>query len=112
MGVYVDMHFLLSSLISCPEGWTSAFLLLPRFHLVAHPVGGGRGLKRRTVLGMMCLCKRVQQSQWTRRNNFASIRRVAQEAKSERATFVFTRLIPNALAAGRARRHLAPGEAR
>ena len=39
MYVYVDMHFLLSSLISCPEGWTSAFLLLPRFHLVAHPVG-------------------------------------------------------------------------
>ena len=41
MYVYVDMHFLLSSLISCPEGWTSAFLLLPRFHLVAHPVGSG-----------------------------------------------------------------------
>src|SRR6266487_3255676 len=41
MDVYVYMHFLLSSLIFCPEGWTSAFLLLARFHLVAHPVGDG-----------------------------------------------------------------------
>jgi len=39
------------------------------------------------------------------------MRRVAQEAKSERATFVFTRITPNAIAAGRARRPLAYAEA-
>ncbi len=38
---------------------------------------------------MMCLCKQVQQSRWTRQNNFAPIRRVPQEAKQERAIFVF-----------------------
>jgi len=50
---------------------------------------GGEGLKKTTVLGMMCLCKTVQQSQWTRRNNFARIRRVRQEANWERAILVF-----------------------
>ncbi len=45
MDVYVYMHFLLSSLIFCPEGWTSAFLLLARFHLVAHPVGSEKVLE-------------------------------------------------------------------
>jgi hypothetical protein len=46
MDVYLYMHFLLSSLLSCPEGWISAFLLLPRFHLVAHPVGRSGGPRR------------------------------------------------------------------
>jgi len=43
-------------------------------------------LKSETVLGMVCLCKQTQQSQWTRRTNFARMWRVAQEAKSDRAT--------------------------
>ena len=31
------------------------------------------GIGLQFVLGMMCLCKTVQQSRWTRRNNFARI---------------------------------------
>lgn len=71
---------------------------------------GGGSLKKWTVHGMMCLCKTVQQSQWTRRNNFARTRRVLQEAKSERATFGFMIANGNAIAAARVRRRLAHDE--
>ncbi len=47
-------------------------------------------MKSETVLGMLCLCKQTHQSPWTRRTNFARIRRVPQEAKSERAILRFT----------------------
>jgi len=46
-------------------------------------------LKKTPSVGMMFLCKKVQQSQWTRQNNFARICRVPQEAKSERARSAF-----------------------
>jgi hypothetical protein len=68
-------------------------------------------LKKSTVPGMMCLCKTVQQSRWTRRNNFARIRRVPQEAKWERATFVFTRISHNGITVTGVRRPLAHDEA-
>ncbi len=52
---------------------------------------GGVGLKKTTAFSMMCLCKTVQQSRWTRQSNFARIGRAPQEAKSERALFGFIR---------------------
>jgi serine/threonine protein kinase len=48
---------------------------------------GGKSLKRKTVFGILCVCKTAQPSQCNRQSNFAPIWRVAQEAKSERATF-------------------------
>jgi hypothetical protein len=57
----------------------------------APPTGEiGKGdLKTPTTIGMMCLCNKNIESRWTRRNNFARMRRVLQEAKEERATFGF-----------------------
>jgi len=51
-------------------------------------------------------------SQWTRRNNFARRRRVAQEAKSERATFASMIASGDAIAAECVVRRLAHGEER
>jgi hypothetical protein len=47
-----------------------------------------------------------------RRNNFARIGRVPQEAKWEWATFGFIRISRNAIVAARVTRPLAPDEAR
>jgi len=41
-----------------------------------------------TTIGMMCLCNKNIKSRWTRRTNFARMRRVLQEAKEDRALFV------------------------
>ena len=41
-----------------------------------------------TTIGMMCLCNKNIMSRWTRRPNFARMRRVLQEAKEDRAIFV------------------------
>jgi hypothetical protein len=70
----------------------------------------GRGLKKLTVLGMMCLCKTVQQSRWTRQSNFAPIWRVLQEAKSDRAIFASMIAPDRAIAVGHVNRRLAPDE--
>src|SRR3989441_328429 len=59
-------------------------------------------------LGKMCLCKRVHQSQWTRRKHFARMRCVPQEAKSERATSSSMIGKGNAIAAKRAKERSAP----
>lgn len=40
-------------------------------------------------MGTLCECKTTQKRRWTRRNNFAPIRHVLQEAKWERAIFGF-----------------------
>lgn len=62
------------------------------------PLSGesGRDLKEAKSIGRMCLCKRTHTSQWSRRSNFARMRRVPQEAKSERAISSF--MIENGIA--------------
>ena len=67
-------------------------------------------MKKKTILGMVCVCKTTQQSQWTRRSNFARIWRVRQEAKPERAIFAFMIANDNAIAARSAKRRLVPDE--
>src|SRR5260370_18317852 len=67
----------------------------------------GESLKKGESIGMMCICKRTQQSRWTRRSNFARIRRVPQEAKWERATFGFIHISPSGIAATHGKRTLA-----
>src|SRR2546421_1398724 len=76
------------------------------------PLSGeiGGGLKKTTVLGMMCLCRTVQQSQWSRRNNLSRIRRVPQEAKAERAIFVFIVTSLSVIAVACVRRRLVVDE--
>src|SRR5258708_10655458 len=79
-------------------------------HFGTAPLTGemmGESLKKGESIGMMCICKRTQQSRWTRRSNFARNRRVLQEAKWERATLGFIRLSRNAIAATRVKRPLA-----
>src|SRR5713226_3749803 len=70
----------------------------------------GGGWKKATVLGMMCLCKTVHQSQWTRQNNVARIRRVRQEVKSERAPSECSVATPIAIAVGCVREPLVHDE--
>src|SRR5258708_30628535 len=62
--------------------------------------GEVRELKKVTVPGMMCLCKRVHQSHWTRRTYFARIRCVLQEAKDVRARSRSMIASANAIAVG------------
>src|SRR2546421_10684135 len=64
---------------------------------------GRRTCKSRRPLACCQVCK-TKQSRWTRRNNFARIRRVPQEAKWERATFGFMATVHNALAVRRVSR--------
>src|SRR5712692_5785812 len=42
-------------------------------------------LKKSESIGKMCLCKKTQQSRWTRRKYFARMRCVLQEANENRA---------------------------
>jgi hypothetical protein len=56
-------------------------------------------LKIATTIGMMCLCNKTIESRWTRRINFALIWRVAQEAKSDKATFASMIVIVSAIGA-------------
>src|SRR6266487_2015519 len=93
--------------------------LLPAIQCICNacgttPVSGesGGGLKKATVQGMMCLCKTVQQSRWTRRNNFARTRRVLQEAKSERAIDACMTANSNAIAVQGLNRRLVLDEER
>ena len=66
----------------------------------------------RTVPGMLYVCKTLQQSQWTRRSNFARIGRVAQEAKSDRAIFPFMIANDNGIVVRPVSRHLVRDEVR
>src|SRR5260370_39897416 len=66
--------------------------------------GEVRELKKVTVPGMMCLCKRVHQSRWTRRTYFARIRCVLQEAKEVRASSRSMIASANAIAVGSVKR--------
>jgi len=44
-------------------------------------------LKSARAIGMMCLCDKNIKSRWTRRSNFARIRRVPQETTRDWALF-------------------------
>jgi len=59
----------------CPS---EVMTILIHFHQsgIAPLTGEKGGLKIATTIGKMCLCKKTIKSRWTRRNNFARIRRV------------------------------------
>ena len=71
-----------------------------------YPVKWGE-LKKVTVPGKMCLCKKVRQSQWSRRKYFARTRRVRQEAKEDRARLSSMIARGNGIVAKSAKRHSA-----
>jgi len=62
--------------------------------------GEGRGLKNGGSIGTMCSCNTAHKSQWSRRSNFAQIRCVPQEAKSDRAISVFMTAIDRDIGVG------------
>jgi len=62
-----------------------------------------------TTIGMMCLCNKNIKSRWTRRTNFARMRRVLQEAKEDRALFVSMIANGSAIAVQRVNTRLAKG---
>jgi hypothetical protein len=70
---------------------------------------GGRGLKKVTTVGMMCLCNKNIKSRWMRRSNFARMRRVLQEAKGNRAISVSMIANGSAIAVECANKRLAKG---